>query len=199
MSPESPEARPRRRDPAGAASFLRVKRSPFLRDRRVAVGLQILAVFGLWFAIGAYQTRRHAGGNGSPAPDFTLTDLAGRRVALDDFRNRKVVLHFFATWCGVCKAELPSVRHVHASLDEDEVLLAIAADSDDPEALRRFAAEHELRYPILLATDDVLSAYGVDRYPTNYYLNGDGSVSSSSAGLSTLLGMKFRLFCASRD
>jgi peroxiredoxin len=163
------------------------------------VGLQILAVLGLWLAVGAYQTRRHAGGDGGPAPDFTLTDLSGRRIALHDFRDRKVVLHFFATWCGVCKAELPSVRRVHADLDEDEVLLAIAADSDDPEALRRFAAEHELRYPILLATDDVLSAYGVDRYPTNYYLNGHGSVSSSTVGLSTLVGMKLRLLRADRE
>jgi peroxiredoxin len=176
-----------------------VKRWPFFGDRRVALGLQILAVLGLWLALGAYQTRRHAGGSGDPAPDFTLTDLAGRRVALHDFRHQKIVLHFFATWCGVCKAELPSVRRVHASLDEDEVLLAIAADSDDPEALRRFASEHDLRYPILLATDDVLSSYGVDRYPTNYYLNGDGSVSSSTVGLSTLLGMKLRLLRAHRE
>jgi len=45
----------------------------------------------------------------------------------------------------------------------------------------------------------VLSAYGVDRYPTNYYLNGDGSVSSSTVGLSTLLGMKLRLLRTHRD
>jgi peroxiredoxin len=176
-----------------------VLRWPTLGDRRIAVALQILAVLGLWLAVGAYQTRRHAGGSGGPAPDFTLTDLAGRRTALHDFRHKKVVLHFFATWCGVCKAELPSVRRVHGSLDEDEVLLAIAADSDDPEALRRFASEHDLRYPILLATDEVLSAYAVDRYPTNYYLNGDGSVSSSTVGLSTLLGMKLRLLRTHRE
>jgi len=176
-----------------------VKSWPKLRDRRVAVGLQIVAVLGLWFAIGAYQTRRHAGAGGAPAPDFALTDLSGRRVSLHDFRNRKVILHFFATWCGVCKAELPSVRRVQASLDEDEVLLAIAADSDDPEALRRFAAEHDLRYPILLASREVLSAFAVDRYPTNYYLNGDGSVSSSTVGLSTFLGMELRLLRTRRD
>jgi peroxiredoxin len=162
-----------------------------LRNRRVAFVLQVLAVLAIWLAAGAYQTRRHVGGG--QAPDFTLTDLSGRRVALHDFRDRKVVLHFFATWCGVCKAELPSVRSVQASLAEDEVLLAIAEDSDDPEALRRFATEHELGYPILLGTREVLAAYGVDRFPTNYYVNGDGSVSSSTVGLSTLLGMEWRL------
>jgi peroxiredoxin len=168
----------------------------FLRDRRVAIGLQVLSVLGIWLAIGAYQTRRHVG---TQAPDFSLKDLSGRVVTLHDFRHRKVVLHFFATWCGVCKAELPSVRRVHASLDDDEVLLAIAEDSDDPEALRRFAREHDLRYPILLGTRKVLAAYGVSSFPTNYYLNGDGSVSSSTVGLSTLVGMQFRLLGARQD
>ena len=170
-----------------------------LRDRRITALLQVLGVIAFYFAISAYQTRRHAGGDDSPAPAFTLVDLAGRKVSLVDFRHKKVVLHFFATWCGVCKAELPSVRAVHRGLDGDEVLLGVAADSDDPEALRRFAREHELSYPILLATDDVLRAYGVDKYPTNFYVNGDGSVSSSTVGLSTLFGMKLRLAAASSD
>jgi peroxiredoxin len=170
-----------------------------LRDRRITALLQVLGVIAFYLAISAYQTRRHAGGDGAPAPAFTLLDLSGHKVSLADYRHKKVVLHFFATWCGVCKAELPSVRGVHRGLDADEVLLGVAADSDDPEALRRFAREHELTYPILLATDDVLRAYGVDNYPTNYYVNGDGSVSSSTVGLSTVFGMKLRLFAASSD
>lgn len=159
----------------------------------------MLALIAFWFALSAYQTRRHVGDDGAPAPAFTLLDLSGHEVSLADYRHKKVVLHFFATWCGVCKAELPSVREVHRGLGENEVLLGVAADSDDPEALRRFAREHGLEYPILLATDDMLGAYGVDKYPTNYYVNGDGRVSSSTVGLSTLFGMKLRLFAASSD
>jgi peroxiredoxin len=169
------------------------------RHRRTSAALQILALIALWFAVSAYQTRRHVGHGGTNAPAFTLVDLSGKQVSLEAFRHKKVVLHFFATWCGVCKAELPSVRALVRGLDDDEVLVGIAADSDDREALRRFAREHELEYPILLGTDAVLRAYGVDRYPTNYYVNGDGSVSSSSVGLSTLLGMKARLLAASSD
>lgn len=167
-----------------------------LEDRRAKAALQILAVLAVWFGVSAYQTRKHVAANGTAAPAFVLTDLSGRKVSLTDLRKHKVVLHFFATWCGVCKAELPSVRAVQRGLAEDEILLAIAADAEDPERVKRFALEHGLDYPILLATDDVLRAYSVDRFPTNYYLNGDGSVSSSTAGLSTLLGMKFRLLMA---
>lgn len=145
------------------------------RHRRGA--LQALVVVALWIGISAYQTRKHLPSGAGAAPAFTLTDLSGRELSLEQLRGRKVLLHFFATWCGVCKAELPSLSAVHAGLDEDEVLLAILADAGDPERARRFANEHELSYPVLLATDDVLRAYAVDRFPTNYYLNGDGSVS----------------------
>lgn len=175
----------------------RVSLRALVRDRRVTAALQVLLLAGLWFAISAYQTREHAGQGGGPAPAFELSDLSGRRVSLSDYRHKKVLLHFFATWCGVCKAELPSVRAVARGLGKDEVLLAVAADSDDAEALRRFAREHDLDYPILLGSSKVLGAYGVSQFPTNYYVNGDGSVSSSTVGLSTLLGMKLRLLFAS--
>jgi peroxiredoxin len=165
------------------------------QNRRLSTLLQIGVVLLVWLAIGSYQTRRHVSSK-SGAPSFVLSDLSGRSVSLDGFRGRKVVLHFFATWCGVCKAELPSLRGLHGGLDEDEVLLAIAEEADDVDALRRFAAEHELRYPILVGTRDVLSAYAVSAFPTNYYLNADGSVSSSTTGLSTRLGMELRLALA---
>jgi peroxiredoxin len=173
-----------------------VKRRLWPHDRRLSTLLQIGVVLLVWFAISAYQTRRHVAAKSGSAPSFTLTDLSGRSVSLRDFRGRKVMLHFFATWCGVCKVELPSMRGLQAGLDEDEVLLAIAEDSDDVEALRRFAQEHELRYPILLGTRAVLGAYAVGAFPTNYYLNADGSVSSSTTGLSTRLGMELRLLAA---
>lgn len=169
---------------------------PWPSNPRVALLLELGLALGVWLAVGAYQTRRHVAASDAPAPGFTLTDLSGRPVSLASFRGKKVMLHFFATWCGVCKAELPSVRGVQRGLDEDEVLLAVAEDSDDVEALRRFARDHDLRYPILLGTREVLATYAVTAFPTNYYLNTDGTVSSSTTGLSTRVGMELRLHAA---
>jgi peroxiredoxin len=173
-----------------------VKSPTELRKRLGAIGYYVVFFLVIWALAGLYQTRTHTGKAGAPAPTFTLLDLSGREVSLDEFRNKKVLLHFFATWCGVCKVELPSIRRVNANLDDDEVLLAIAEDADDVEALRSFAREHDLKYPILLATPEVLRAYGVSAFPTNYYVNGDGSVDSSSTGLATWLGMTLRLLAA---
>jgi peroxiredoxin len=159
------------------------------------VALEILLVVAVFAGVSAFQTRKHL--SGVAAPEFTLVDLDGRPVSLSAYRNKKVLLHFWATWCGVCKVELPSVRSVHRNLDDDEVLLSIVEDSDDVAALRAFAREHELTYPILLGTPETLRAYRVNSFPTNYYLNGDGTVRTTTVGLSTRLGMSLRLLLAS--
>jgi peroxiredoxin len=153
---------------------------------------QLTLFAGLFIAVSAYQTRHHLARQ--PAPDFRLRDLAGKSVSLSEYRGKKVLVHFFATWCGVCRAELPSVRGVAANLGPNEVLLAVVEDSDDVDAVRRFAREHELTYPILLGTRETLAAYRVTSFPTNYYVNGDGSIEASTVGLSTRVGMVFRLF-----
>lgn len=160
--------------------------------------LQVAAIGGLFAGVTAYQTRNHLTRDGvtQVAPDFALQDLRGQRVELRDYRHKKVLLHFWATWCGVCKAELPSLRGLARNLAPDEALVTVVEDSDDVEAVRRFAADHELSYPILLGERDVLRAYGVGAFPTNYYLNGDGSIASTSVGISTRLGMALRLWRA---
>ena len=155
---------------------------------------QGLLILGLVFALGAYRTRRHL--RARVAPDFVLLELSGRRVSLADFRGKKVLLHFFATWCGVCRLELPSLRGLAQNLGPDEALVAVVEDSADVEAVRRFAREHELTYPILLGSPEVLRAYRVSAFPTNYFVNGDGSIAGSTGGLSTRLGMATRLWLA---
>ena len=154
--------------------------------------VQLALVVGLVVGVSAYQTRNHLGREA--APDFMLPDLAGNSMSLSQHRGKKVLIHFFATWCGVCRAELPSLRGLSQNLEPNETLLAIVEDSDDVEAVRRFAREHELSYPILLGTRETLRAYRVSSFPTNYYVNGDGSIQTSTVGLSTRLGMAFRLF-----
>lgn len=159
--------------------------------------LQLALALAIFVGVSAYQTRNHVARQ--PAPDFTLVDLAGSHVSLSAYRDKKVLLHFWATWCGVCRAELPSLRSLQRSLGPDEVLLTIVDDADDVERVRGFVREHELTYPVLLGTDEVRRAYRVRSFPTNYYVNGDGSVRTSTVGLSTRLGMALHLLMTSKD
>jgi len=164
--------------------------------RWAQLSLQLGLFLAIFLGVSAYQTRHHV--VREPAPEFTLLDLSGKPVSLSAFRGKKVLLHFWATWCGVCRAELPSLRSLQRSLGPDEVLLSVVEDSDDVEAVRGFVREHELSYPVLLGTPDVQRAYRVRSFPTNYYVNGDGTVRTSTVGLSTRLGMALHLLRTDR-
>ncbi len=64
-----------------------------------------------------------------PAPDFTALDITGKPVRLSDFRGKVVLVNFWASWCGVCKSEKPSLAGMAKDLGSDDfVVLTVASD-----------------------------------------------------------------------
>jgi outer membrane receptor for Fe3+-dicitrate len=75
-------------------------------------------------------------------------------------------------------------------------MITVVADSEDPEAVRRFAKERDLRYPILLASEDVIRDYRVRAFPTNYFIAPTGEVKAHTVGMSTRFSLNARLALA---
>ena len=136
---------------------------------------------------------RHLLDDATPAPEFSLTAVNGERFALQELRGKRVLLHFWATWCGVCRREFGALNAVHGSLGEDEMLVSVVADGQDAQRIRRFARDNDLEYPVLLATDDVIRAFRIGAYPTNYFLDENGMVRGQTVGMSTRWGLSTRL------
>lgn len=165
------------------------------RSRALRIALEVGLVVAVYFGISAWQGRKLLG-TSSPAPAFSLRSLDGKQVALAELRGKRVLLHFWATWCGVCRQEHGALNAVQAGLGPDEVLLSVVADSEDPEAVRRYAAEAGIRYPVLLADARVVRDYRVSAFPTNYFVAKDGTIAGQTVGMSTRFGMNARLGCA---
>lgn len=164
------------------------------RLRRFAIdGGLILLVF---LAIGAWQTRNLIA-SGTAAPDFTLRDLEGRPHRLAESQGRKVLLYFWAPWCGVCKAVAPNVASVAKSAGDDVEVLSIALSYRSEEDVARVAREHGIPGTVLLGDASVREAYSIDAYPTFYLLGADGTIRHSLVGYSTWLGLRARLLWAS--
>lgn len=147
---------------------------------------------GIVVAASAWETRNLVP-SGAPAPNFELEALDGPRTSLASLHGKRVLLHFWATWCGVCRQEFSSLNAVQDGLGKDEVLYAIVADSEDRAGLRQFVAEHGIRYPVLLATPEVLKDFHIEAFPTNYYLRPEGIIQSRTVGMSTRLSFRARL------
>lgn len=166
------------------------------RLRRWAFDIALL--LGLYLAITTWHERGLLSSRHTVAPAFQLRDLHGHVVSLASLKDKSVLLHFWATWCGVCRQEFDTLDAVDRGLGKDQALIAIVADSDDPERIRRFVAAHHIDYTVLLGTPAVLRAYHVTMFPTTYFIGPDGSVRGHTIGMTTRWGMSARLGCARR-
>ena len=120
--------------------------------------------------------------------DFTLKDMNGKEVRLEDFKGRPVVVNFWATWCLPCKHEIPIfIELVEKYKDQKFTILGISTD-DPPEDLRPFAAEYKMNYPVLvgLGQEALLDAYSAGFVlPTSWFIRPDGSVYLKHEGSGT--------------
>lgn len=165
------------------------------RKRVFRIAIELGLVVLVYVGVTSWQERKLLGDN-SDAPAFSLTALDGSRVQLRELRGKRVLLHFWATWCGVCRQEHAALNSVQAGLGKDEVLLSVVADSEDPDAVRKYVAEAGLRYPVLLADAKVVRDYRVGAFPTNYFLDKTGKIVDHTVGMSSRFGMDLRLGCA---
>ncbi len=119
--------------------------------------------------------------------DETLKDMNGRDVRLADFKGKPIILNFWATWCGPCKAEIPDLlAFAHAHKDAVTVL-GISID-DSPEDLKPFVAEHQMDYPVLvgLGHDELLDAFDAAfAVPISWVIRPDGTVQAKGIGPQT--------------
>lgn len=86
---------------------------------------------------------------GQPLPALTLPDLEGHPHALSAYRGRRLLLNFWASWCGPCLDEMPALNRAQQKFgDHGAIVLGIAMD--EPDRVRAFLSTHPMSYPILL-------------------------------------------------
>jgi peroxiredoxin len=115
---------------------------------------------------------------GDRAPDFELPTLGDdATLALESQAGRVVLLNFWATWCGPCEEEMPSMEHLHRSLaGERFTLLAVSVD-DDRADVQAFRERLGLTFPILLDPDEAASRlYQTTGYPESILIDAAGRV-----------------------
>jgi thiol-disulfide isomerase/thioredoxin len=114
--------------------------------------------------------------------NFTLLDLDGRQVSLDDFSGRPVVVNFWATWCPPCRAEVPHLIEAYQRESGEVIFIAISVD-EPASTVRRFATQNDMPFIILL--DDggkVASRQKVRAIPVTLFINRDGEIVARYAG-----------------
>ena len=119
----------------------------------------------------------------TPIASFHLSTLDGQRIESHTLLGKAVLLNFWATWCGPCKQEMPSLNDLHQQLPTDQFrVLAVTADPH-PDAVAAFWRQLGLQFPTLLDKDgDVSQLFMVRNLPTTILIGPDGRLRGKAMG-----------------
>jgi peroxiredoxin len=123
---------------------------------------------------------------GALAPDFTLVNLEGENVSLSDFHGQPVLINLWATWCGPCRIEMPTIQsRFEKFLDEGFIVLAV--NFDEPRGdVQAFRDEFGLTFQILLDPGaNVQKLYRTRSYPTSFFVDRKGVIQAQHIGVMT--------------
>jgi thiol-disulfide isomerase/thioredoxin len=121
--------------------------------------------------------------SGGPPPALELTALEGGAHRLADYKGKVVLVNFWATWCGPCVQEMPSIQRLKEKL-AGRPFAVLAVNLDEPESrIRNFLAKVAVDFPILLDPERKTSrAWNARILPATYIVGPDGKIRYSVIG-----------------
>lgn len=162
-----------------------------MNGRMAAAGLALLVVAaGIYMLVddsgGEVMSGRSLEDSLAVAPEFELERLDGRVFRLAEQRGKVVVLNIWATWCAPCREEIPDLVSIQEEMREDVVVIGVSIDEGDPGAVRSFADEFGINYPVVIDDGTVTDSYGpMAGIPTTFLIDRSGRMQLRASGMLT--------------
>ncbi len=122
--------------------------------------------------------------NPDAAPEFKLAGLDGKAISLAAVRGKVVLLNFWATWCGPCRAEIPDLIELQEKYKGQLQIIGLTVDDDDAGVIQQVVTRTGINYPVAMASSEVRIKYGgIAALPTSFVLDAQGRVVQKHEGL----------------
>jgi thiol-disulfide isomerase/thioredoxin len=118
------------------------------------------------------------------APEFKVAGLDGQPLSLADERGKVILLNFWATWCGPCRAEIPDLIELQTRYKDRLQIIGLTVDEDDAGLVKKVVEATGINYPVAMAPAEVRLKYGgIAALPTSFVLDTEGRVVQKHEGL----------------
>jgi len=162
-------------------SFVRVLKSILING---------LIFLGVYFAVHTYQTRNVVAG---AAPELSGVMLNGLHFSGLEEMKKPAIIHFWATWCKVCEFEQAAINRI----SRDYSVISIASSSGSYQDVKKFVSNNGIEFLVINdASNRIALDWGVAAFPTSFIIDEDGKIRFVEVGLTTEMGLRFRLWLA---
>lgn len=127
---------------------------------------------------------------------FTIKDLQGNVVNMEQFKGKVVFLNLWATWCGPCRAEMPSIEALYNTVEKDKVAFVMLS-LDRPENFNKvvkYVKDREFTFPVYVVDRGLTEQLQVPSIPTTFVIGKDGKIQRKEVGTAKYDTPKFKQF-----
>ncbi|WP_020394146.1 redoxin domain-containing protein [Thiolinea disciformis] len=161
------------------------------KKRRWVWIVELAIVVGVIWGIRAWQQQNLVDG---VAPDFSQKTLDNKIISLANYRDKPVMLHFWATWCAICEMEQGGISKVVEHWPVITIAYDDASEADvskymEKQGIKQWTTVHDPK-------GELARSYGVSVLPTTYILDGQGRIRFHEVGFSSSWGLRLRLWLA---
>jgi len=154
------------------------------KNRTLGIGLSMLSAL-LLLSAGCEKPVEA----GPLAPDFSLPDISGQIISLEQYRGSVVLLDFWATWCGPCRMTIPLLTRLHEQY-KDRGLVILGISMDDPRLIKDsdlvyYKKMAQIDYPLLRFNQKVIQDYFSSEQmaiPTMFVIDRNGRIRNRIVG-----------------
>lgn len=131
---------------------------------------------------------------GRTAPDFRVITTSGQTVSLENYRGYVLVIDFFATWCGPCRASTPYMVQMKRKYGKQGLeTLGLSVGDEGARAISSFVHEFRINYPLAEASEKTQSEYGIRSVPVTFVIDRNGVVAEMFRGYNDEIGRSMEL------
>jgi thiol-disulfide isomerase/thioredoxin len=128
--------------------------------------------------------------------NFKIKDLNGAVIDFNDFKGKTIFLNVWATWCGPCRVEMPSIQQLYNKVDKDKIVFVMLSidDRQNYEKVVNYVREKEFTFPVYVPHEYLPDQLMVRTIPTTFVINSDGKIAARETGTANYDTEEFRTF-----